>query len=70
MEVVVSGTDGGRGPATLERTVTVLVADETAEPWREDMPFDNDADLTAIRSLHGASSEIAQTMREFVGLGS
>ena len=38
----------GRDPATLERTVTVLIADETAEPWWEDMSFDNDADLTAI----------------------
>lgn len=59
----------GRDPATLERTVTVLVADETAEPWWEDMPFDNDADLTALRPLHGAPSDIAQTMREFVDLG-
>ena len=59
----------GRDPATLERTVTVLVADETAEPWWEDMPFDNDADLQALRPLHGAPSEIAQTMHEFVDLG-
>lgn len=59
----------GRDPATLERTVTVLIADETAEPWWEDMPFDNDADLQALRPLHGAPSEIAQTMREFVDLG-
>ena len=59
----------GRDPKTLERTVTVLIADETAEPWWEDMPFDNDADLTAIRPLHGAPEEIAASMREFVELG-
>ena len=59
----------GRDPKTLERTVTVLIADETAEPWWEDMPFDNDADLTAIRPLQGAPEEIAASMREFVELG-
>ena len=30
----------GRDPATLARSVTVLIADDSAEPWWEDMPFD------------------------------
>ncbi len=46
----------GRDPKTLERTVTVLIADETAEPWWEAMPFQNDADLEALKPLHGACS--------------
>ena len=62
-------TEAGRDPTTLERTVTVLIADETAEPWWEDMPFDNDNDLGALKPLHGAPSDIAQRMREFADLG-
>ena len=59
----------GRDPKTLERTVTVLIADATAEPWWEDMPFDNDNDLGALKPLHGSPEEIAVSMREFVDLG-
>ena len=62
-------TDVGRDPATLERSVTVLIADETSEPWWEDMPFDNDADLGALKPLLGTPTEIAQSLREFAALG-
>ena len=34
--------EGGRDPTNLERTVTLLVADENADPWWEDMPFEQD----------------------------
>ena len=62
-------TEAGRDPTTLDRTVTVLIADETAEPWWEDMPFDNDNDLGALTPLRGAPGDIAQRMREFADLG-
>jgi len=59
----------GRDPNTLQRTVTVLVADETAEPWWESMPFDNAADLEALIPLHGSAGDIAESLLEFVELG-
>ena len=59
----------GRDPATLARTVTVLIADDSADPWWEDMPFDNDADLQALKPLSGAPADIAETLRAFVAEG-
>jgi alkanesulfonate monooxygenase SsuD/methylene tetrahydromethanopterin reductase-like flavin-dependent oxidoreductase (luciferase family) len=59
----------GRDPATLARTVTVLIADESAEPWWEDMPFDNNNDLEALKPLNGAPADIAATLRTFVAEG-
>ena len=62
-------TEVGRDPATLARSVTVLIADDTSEPWWEDMPFDNDADLGALKPLYGDPDSIAATLKEFVSLG-
>lgn len=59
----------GRDPATLGRSATVLVADPSAEPWWEDMPFDNDADLGALKPLFGAPEEIAESLHGFVSEG-
>lgn len=59
----------GRDPATLARSATVLVADPSAEPWWEDMPFDNDADLGALKPLFGAPEEIAESFHGFVAEG-
>jgi alkanesulfonate monooxygenase SsuD/methylene tetrahydromethanopterin reductase-like flavin-dependent oxidoreductase (luciferase family) len=59
----------GRDPTTLPRSVTVLIANESAEPWWEDMPFDNDADVGALKPLIGAPEQIAATLREFVAEG-
>jgi alkanesulfonate monooxygenase SsuD/methylene tetrahydromethanopterin reductase-like flavin-dependent oxidoreductase (luciferase family) len=61
--------DVGRDPATLARTVTVLIADESAEPWWEDMPFSSGADLGALKPLMGAPAEIAAVLRKFVDEG-
>ena len=59
----------GRDPTTLPRSVTVLIANESAEPWWEDMLFDNNADLGALKPLIGAPEQIAATLREFVAEG-
>jgi alkanesulfonate monooxygenase SsuD/methylene tetrahydromethanopterin reductase-like flavin-dependent oxidoreductase (luciferase family) len=59
----------GRDPATLARSASVLIADPTADPWWEDMPFDNDADLGALKPLFGEPEEIAETLRRFVAEG-
>jgi alkanesulfonate monooxygenase SsuD/methylene tetrahydromethanopterin reductase-like flavin-dependent oxidoreductase (luciferase family) len=59
----------GRDPATLARSASVLIADPSAEPWWEDMPFDNDADLGALKPLFGEPEEIAETLRQFVAEG-
>ena len=61
--------DVGRDPATLARTVTVLIADESADPWWEDMPFSSGADLGALKPLMGAPAEIAEVLRKFVDEG-
>ena len=45
------------------------MADPTAEPWWEDMPFDNDADLGALKPLFGEPEKIAETLRRFVAEG-
>lgn len=49
--------DAGRDPATMERTVGVLVADQSADPWWDRMPTgSNDVKLTP---LSGTPEQIA-----------
>ena len=57
----------GRDPVTLGRTVTLLVADESSDPWWKRMPFEED--VGQIEPLMGAPEDIAATFKEFADLG-
>ncbi len=57
----------GRDPATLGRSVTLLVADESSEPWWASMPFEED--VGQVKPLQGAPEDIAASLREFADLG-
>ena len=55
----------GRDPATLERTVTVLVADDTADPWWDKLPTDNWVEQGPLRPLMGEPQVIAEAILEY-----
>ncbi len=61
--------EAGRDPATLERTITVLVADSDADPWWTRLP--SDADNETLVPLAGTpellAEELAAYGREGVG---
>ena len=59
----------GRDPATLARTVTVLIADDSSYPYWKDMPSDNDTQVLKPLSLNGAPADIAESLRAFVAEG-
>ena len=56
-------TEGGRDPATLERTVTVLTADADADPWWNELPFGKE-DMR-ITPLIGGPDEIAEELTAY-----
>lgn len=58
----------GRDPATLARTVTVLIAEEDADPWWQAQPIPN-VDLQGLKPLNGAPADIAGVLREYVDEG-
>ena len=51
-----------RDPATLERTVTVLLADETADPWWDRLPSSGFLESTPLKPVMGAPEQIAETL--------
>ena len=57
----------GRDPATLGRTVTLLVADASSELWWKSMPFSED--VGQIEPLQGDPEDIADTLKAFADLG-
>jgi alkanesulfonate monooxygenase SsuD/methylene tetrahydromethanopterin reductase-like flavin-dependent oxidoreductase (luciferase family) len=57
----------GRDPAELARTVTVLVADASADPWWERLPGGIDTD--AIVPLNGEPEIIAEELAGYAALG-
>ena len=59
----------GRDPATLERTVTVLVADASADPWWDKLPTDNWVEDGPLVPLTGAPDTIAASLLEYVEAG-
>ena len=59
----------GRDPATLERTVTVLIADSSADPWWDRMPASYDKEDEPLKPLTGAPDAIARTLLEFQAEG-
>ena len=58
----------GRDPTTLERTVTVLVADSSADPWWDRLPTTNWQEEGPVKPLTGAD-EIAETLLEYQAEG-
>ena len=59
----------GRDPATLERTVTVLMADSSADPWWERMPSSHHNVGEPLRPLTGAPETIAETLLGYAAQG-
>jgi alkanesulfonate monooxygenase SsuD/methylene tetrahydromethanopterin reductase-like flavin-dependent oxidoreductase (luciferase family) len=55
--------DVGRDPATLARSVTVLVADAAADPWWERLPTDREE--VAIKPLTGGPEETAAALSAY-----
>ena len=55
----------GRDPSTLERTVTVLVADATADPWWDRLPSEQLINQHPLKPLAGPPEEIARILREY-----
>lgn len=55
----------GRDPATLERTVTVMVADSTADPWWDRLPTTNWVEQGPIRPVSGTPEQIAAALLEY-----
>ena len=51
-----------RDPETLERTVTVLLADETADPWWDRLPSSGFLENTPLKPVMGAPEQIAETL--------
>jgi len=58
-------THEGRDPATLERTVTALVADAGADPWWDKLPTENWVEEGPLVPLAGAPGEIAKVLLEY-----
>ena len=55
----------GRDPSTLERTVTVLIADATADPWWDRLPSAQLIDQRPLKPLTGPPEEIARILKEY-----
>ena len=54
-----------RDPGTLERTVAVLIAEASADPWWDRMPSDQMRDQPPLKPLSGSPEEIAGIMQEY-----
>lgn len=59
----------GRDPATLERTCTMLIADDSADPWWDRLPSDQYAEEGHLVPVNGSPEEIAQVMLEYQSAG-
>ena len=59
----------GRDPATLERTVTVLMADSDADAWWDRLPSSNYVGEGPLKPLTGSAQQMAETLLEYAGLG-
>jgi alkanesulfonate monooxygenase SsuD/methylene tetrahydromethanopterin reductase-like flavin-dependent oxidoreductase (luciferase family) len=55
----------GRDPATLERTVTVLMADSTADPWWDRLPSEQTEGQAPLVPLTGPAESIAEVLRQY-----
>ena len=59
----------GRDPGTLERTVTALVADATADPWWDKLPTENWVEDGPLVPLTGSPENIAEALLEYQAEG-
>ncbi|MBI5616655.1 MAG: LLM class flavin-dependent oxidoreductase [Gammaproteobacteria bacterium] len=59
----------GRDPATLERTVTALIADPKADPWWDRLPTENWVEDGPLKPLSGPAETIAQALLEYHAAG-
>ena len=59
----------GRDPTTLARTVTVLMADDSPNPYWKDSPSDNANQSLTPLMLNDAPADIAESLRAFVAEG-
>ena len=59
--------EGGRDPSTLERTITVLVADQHADPWWTRLPSDHDN--KALMPLSGGPEVVAEQLHGYADNG-
>lgn len=59
----------GRDPATLARTVTVLMADDSPNPYWKDSPSDNANQPLTPLMLNSAPADLADSLRAFVAEG-
>ena len=55
----------GRDPASLERTVAVLIADPEVDPWWDRMPSDQMRELPPLKPLAAPPDEVAEILREY-----
>lgn len=62
-------SEEGRDPATIDATVTVLVADSSADPWWDRLPSDNFAEDGPLRPLMGEPEEIAAELLRYETAG-
>ena len=61
--------DNGRDPATLDSSVTVLVADSTADPWWDRLPTSHFAEAEPLKPLTGSPENIAQELHRYAAAG-
>ena len=59
----------GRDPDTLGRTVTLLLADPSADPWWDRLPSEPTQGASPLVPLHGAPEELARSILEFKQAG-
>ena len=59
----------GRDPATLERTVAVLVADSSVDPWWDRLPTENWVEEGPLKPLTGGPEEVANVLLEYQAEG-
>ena len=62
----------GRDPATLARTVGVLIAEDGADPWWNIAPIDNipaASGAPVLKPLNGSPTNIASVLRMYVDEG-
>ena len=57
--------DHGRDIATLEATVTVLLADSSADPWWDRLPTSHFAEEEPLKPLTGSPQGIAEELRRY-----
>ena len=59
----------GRDSATLESTVTVLVADASADPWWDRLPTSHFAEAEPLKPVSGDPGHIAEQLHRYAAAG-